>query len=445
MLDGSSFLSSTYQLMKQNLSPSQSSRKLIKPTILRSSEHPISDEILPLEIVWILSRLRWNGFLAYIVGGGVRDLLLGRIPKDFDIGTDATPEEIHRLFYNSRIIGHRFRLVHIYFRDGHFVEVSTFRRDPPSKKKTKWLTKNNNFFGTPAEDAWRRDITINGLFYDSQTGNIIDYVGGLEDLQRKVIRTIGEPDQKFAEDPVRMIRAIRHSARLELDIEPLTWNAIHRHAPKIKKCSTTRVREEFFKELRSGHAEASFRLFYKSGLLKGWLPSLAHWLKDKTKNPFSNFHCRFGRYIRSDWAEKTAIWKRLRVADKQIQQGRSFDDLILLGLLLFPIIWEQLAPFCQIKQKTSHLWNNAFEKKLTPLISELHLLPKQRDLFFQFSHTYWKLHLFSIQPSLIQALQRSPLLKEALTLLKMEFISHEIPPTEWQKFQYTFGARYNSL
>ena len=176
------------------------------PRILPRPEHNVSRKDIDDDALKVLYRLKNAGFLGYLVGGGVRDLLLARKPKDFDISTDAHPPQVKKLFRNCFIIGRRFRLCHVRF-GRKVIEVSTFRRQAePEEGET--LIRRDNTFGTPEEDAFRRDFTVNALFYDVATFSIIDYVGGLEDVQQKVIRTIGDPVVRFREDPVRMLRAV---------------------------------------------------------------------------------------------------------------------------------------------------------------------------------------------------------------------------------------------
>src|SRR6476646_6245338 len=195
------------------------------PRIRPRSQHPISRKQIDPDALKVLYRLSAAGYKAYLVGGSVRDLLLGRTPKDFDIGTDAHPQAVRRLFRNCRMIGRRFRLAHILFANGKVVEVATFRRPPAPAAEGKGpelLPTEDNTFGTPREDAYRRDFTINGLFYDIATYAVIDHVGGLDDLAAGLIRTIGDPDIRFQEDPVRLLRAIKFAARLSFGFEPAT-------------------------------------------------------------------------------------------------------------------------------------------------------------------------------------------------------------------------------
>ncbi|MDI6764160.1 MAG: polynucleotide adenylyltransferase PcnB [Thermodesulfobacteriota bacterium] len=254
----------------------------MNPITIPRSEHPISRSMIDEEALKVLYRLHRHGFLSCLVGGSVRDLLLGKAPKDFDVATNAHPHEIHALFKNSRIIGRRFRLVHVFFKGGKVVEVSTFRSHSEFEET---LTDDGQIlktdsFGTPEEDALRRDITINGLFYNIADFSIIDYVGGIADLQKKVIRTIGDPDEKFKQDPVRMIRVIRHAARTGFHIEEKTYQAILNHREEIRKCSPSRVRDELLRELKEGASTSSLRLMIETGLIFSLFPDLRRALGD---------------------------------------------------------------------------------------------------------------------------------------------------------------------
>ena len=229
----------------------------------------------------ILYRLIRSGHKAYLVGGGVRDLLLGKKPKDFDIATDATPRRVKALFSNSRIIGRRFKLVHIFFVNNKIVEVATFRdasevtesEDTDSDGVTQQIV-NDNRFGTEETDALRRDITINGLFYDVSSLSIIDYVGGVEDLKNRTVRMIGDPDVRLAEDPVRLLRVIRHAVRSSCKIEPELMASIERNNHLILQSAAVRVYEELRKDLSSGYSLGILRLLSTHGILSLLLPEI---------------------------------------------------------------------------------------------------------------------------------------------------------------------------
>ena len=255
------------------------------PLVVPRESHTLSRKDVDPDALKVLYRLKDAGYLAYIVGGGVRDLLLGRRPKDFDIGTDAHPYQIKKLFRNCFIIGRRFRLAHIRF-GTKVIEVATFRRHVSAEEVAEaeaaavaaegqphhgnhdHLIHRDNTFGTAEEDAFRRDFTLNALFYDIATFAIIDYVGGLDDLRARVIRCIGEPGVRFREDPVRMQRAISFAARLDFTIDPPVVDAIARHRGEIAKAAPARLAEEYYKILRSGSAERTFRALHRVGLLQ---------------------------------------------------------------------------------------------------------------------------------------------------------------------------------
>jgi poly(A) polymerase len=240
------------------------------PRILPRSDHTVSRRDIDADALKVLYRLKNHGHLAYLVGGGVRDLLLGRKPKDFDIGTSAHPQQVKRLFRNCFVIGRRFRLCHVRF-GKKVVEVSTFRRQAePEEGDT--LIRRDNTFGTPEEDAFRRDFTVNALFYDIATFSVIDYVGGLEDLDQRVIRTIGDPAVRFREDPVRMLRAVALAARLTFTIDRDTIEAIRALRGDIVKSAPPRLLEEFYKILRQGASRRTFEMLHEVGLLAYLLP-----------------------------------------------------------------------------------------------------------------------------------------------------------------------------
>ena len=279
----------------------------------------------------MLYRLRTSGYKAYLVGGSVRDLLLSRVPKDFDIGTDAHPQALRKLFRNCRLIGRRFRLAHILFADGKVIEVATFRRRPDPAAEAgaaELLQISDNTFGTPREDALRRDFTINGLFYDISDYSVIDWVGGLDDLEMGLIRTIGDPDVRFQEDPVRMMRAVEFASRLGFAITPDAYEAILRHRMEIVKSAPPRVTEELAQALRGGHALPTLLLMREVGLLDALLPELAAVL----------------RLPDPDHSGGTGhlFWALLEVLDAERRRGRAFGDAVLFALLFVPIVRAQV-------------------------------------------------------------------------------------------------------
>jgi poly(A) polymerase len=312
------------------------------PTIVARSDHTISRRDIDSDALKVLYRLHEHHHVAYLVGGSVRDLLLGRRPKDFDVGTSAHPHQVKKLFRNCWIIGRRFRLAHVKF-GAKTIEVATFRRqvDPaelPADAETTdhaietapgtdhgtelarerahdRLVHRDNTFGTPEEDAFRRDFTINALFYDIATFAIIDYVGGLSDLRDRLIRSIGDPGVRFLEDPVRMMRAVVFAARLDFRIDEPIVDAIETHRHEIARAAPPRLVEEYFKILRSGAAEKTLRTLKETRLLKEMTPELD----------------RAG----------AAIWQSLARLDRYRQRFEAAPDTltnaILVGTLLAPI------------------------------------------------------------------------------------------------------------
>ncbi|MDX1382430.1 MAG: polynucleotide adenylyltransferase PcnB, partial [Thermoanaerobaculia bacterium] len=252
----------------------------VPPRTLAPDEHGLSRRKISEEALKVLQRLHRSGHQACLVGGSVRDLLLDRRPKDFDVATDATPSQVRRLFRNSRVIGRRFRLVHVFFR-GVIVEVSTFRGEPEVDPDTddEHLVTDDNIFGTPRQDAFRRDFTVNALFYRIADGKIVDYVGGIEDLDEGLIRVIGDPDVRFREDPVRMLRACEMAGRLGFAIEDEAQKSIRRHATDLAKASPARMIEELLSLLRCGAAAPSLQWVWEVGLAPVLLPELEDMLE----------------------------------------------------------------------------------------------------------------------------------------------------------------------
>ena len=256
--------------------------KPIQPRVYPKQEHSISRRNIDQDALRILHRLTDNGFNAYLVGGGVRDLFLGKTPKDFDIATDATPKQIKTLFRNSRIIGKRYKLVHIFFHGGKNIEVCTFRDtdvpiDPNEVASSDApIVTRENTFGTETTDALRRDLTINGLFYDARSFSIIDYVGGVVDLKAGIIRIIGDPDVRIAEDPVRMLRVARHAARNNFTVEPITKASVVKNFHLIARASPVRVYDEIKKDLSHGSILPTLRLMHDLRLLEALIPALSN-------------------------------------------------------------------------------------------------------------------------------------------------------------------------
>jgi poly(A) polymerase len=291
----------------------------------------IPPEQIDADALKVVRRLVHSGYSAYLVGGCVRDLLLSRKPKDFDVATSATPPEIKALFRNCRIIGRRFRLAHIFF-GPKIIETSTFRANPREveaaegegvETSDELLIRRDNVFGSAEEDARRRDFTINGLFYDVDAGKVIDYVDGMADLERRTVRTIGDPDIRFREDPVRILRAIKFAARLGFTIEPAAYAAILQHKGEIAKCAAPRVLEEIYRLLRSGAARHSLELLEDTGVLDILIPPLAAQMKNSA-------------------ADRNRLYQTIDGIDAQVRNGEQVTNALLVCGIIAPFLVDVL-------------------------------------------------------------------------------------------------------
>lgn len=314
----------------------------VEPLIVQRSDHILSRQNISPEALKVLYGLKEAGYVAYIAGGGVRDLLLGRQPKDFDVVTDATPNEVRRVFRNSRLIGRRFRLAHVFFGRDKIIEVATFRANQPPDaegenpedtpesaepvetasgnphhvRRDDGLIVRDNLFGTQEEDALRRDFTVNALFYNIRDYSLIDYVGGLEDLKKRVIRFIGDPGVRCVEDPVRMIRAVRFAAMLGFDFEPATAAAIQANHEKLALANRSRLYEEVQKLFFCKAGERAYELLREFGLYGMLFPELGSWLGPSVGTP-----------------ECHRIREALKQVDEWRQAGREVSPSLLFALM----------------------------------------------------------------------------------------------------------------
>ncbi len=312
--------------------PASSEPELLAPTTTRTGEPAeIDPRELDPDAIKVVLRLHQHGHQAYLVGGCVRDLLLKRKPKDFDVATSAHPGEVRATFRNCRLIGRRFRLAHVYFKGGKIIEVSTFRANPleldasPEEEPSEngngddLLITHDNVFGTAEQDARRRDFTINGLFYDVIEGRVIDYVRGRRDLDEQYIRTIGDPEIRMREDPVRILRAVRFASKLGLDIESRTYAAMEGAVEDLPRCAPARLLEETFRLIRGGVAAPSIHLLSALDALKILLPPVDAYLR------------QYGRE-----GERT-FYAFAQALDRRVASGEPLDDAILMAALLVPI------------------------------------------------------------------------------------------------------------
>ncbi|MEX0962140.1 MAG: polynucleotide adenylyltransferase PcnB [Simkaniaceae bacterium] len=298
----------------------------MKPKKYHKKEHGIEKEQIDSHALFILERLKANGHEAFLVGGSVRDLLLGHQPKDFDISTSAKPEEVKAIFRNSILIGRRFRLAHIRF-GRKVIEVATFRAGDPESED---LIVRDNVFGTPEEDVKRRDFTINGLFYEAESESIIDYVEGYPDTKKRFLRAIGQPYMRFKQDPVRMIRLLKFQARFGLDVCEEAKQALLDCRHEITKSSSARILEEIFRMLESKSSASFIRLMADHGLLDPLLPEL-------------------GRFLEK--SEGGEIYSYLEEVDTRSHLSRP----LLLSALLFPIMEKHILTHFIDRKKNPHL------------------------------------------------------------------------------------------
>lgn len=288
----------------------------------------LDEELIDPDAAKVVRRLTRHGHEAYLVGGGVRDLLLDRRPKDFDIATSARPDDVRRLFRNSRIIGRRFRLVHVLFGGGKVIETATFRRAPEqsgSRDGDDLLIRNDNVFGDAHEDAYRRDFTINGLFYDIERREVIDWVGGMPDIDRRSVHTIGNPVVRFLEDPVRILRAVKFSARLDFGVSPEVYDAIVSCRHALQRAAKPRLFEEVLRLMREGASHRSLWIAWETGVLDVLLPELSTHLADREDGD-------------------DVVWRILSEVDRRVvEDGAVFDDTLLWLLLLLEPMREACA------------------------------------------------------------------------------------------------------
>ena len=300
------------------------------PRTISRDQHAISRKDISPSALRVLYRLHEAGYGAYLVGGAVRDLLLGEHPKDFDIATDATPEQVKHLFRNCRLIGRRFRLAHVVY-GREIIEVATFRANTDDgsgdrEQDQEGRVLRDNVYGTIEDDAERRDFTANALYYAISDFSVRDYVGGFEDVNNRVMKLIGDPETRYREDPVRMLRAVRLAAKLRFRIDAASADPIPKLASLLQEASAARLFEECLKLFLSGHAEASFLGLEAHGLLAGLLPETAVALASNRSG-----------------ALRRMLLEGLRATDARIAADEPVSPAFLFALLLWPAYCRTLA------------------------------------------------------------------------------------------------------
>ncbi len=349
--------------------PSPQESRIIRDTII----FPAS---LDPDAVKIVKRLKRFGHTAYLVGGCVRDLLLGMIPKDFDIATSARPRQIKRLFRNSKIIGRRFKLAHILFRGNKIIEVSTFRKIPDENSKhfqsDGLLILRDNVYGEPWNDAQRRDFTINALFYDLDERAVIDYTGGFSDLQEKRLKTIGDPVVRLREDPVRILRAVKFSCRLDLEIDPKLLIAMKEHVHELTKSAPPRVKEEIIRLVSCGASREAVQMLFDIGGIPVLLPE------------FSGVEARQDSYFGSDLAGKMLVEGLCGAMDGFDRGRRTCPDTLYLAMLLAHIVGATLVDTVDRQSDRTAV----IEQTLKPITQRMGVSRKDHHRIVQIIHAF---------------------------------------------------------
>jgi len=302
------------------------------PIIISSDAHHVSTEDISELALKVIKRLREAEFDAYLVGGGVRDLLLGKKPKDFDVATNALPEQANKQFRNSRLIGRRFRLLHVHF-GREIIEVATFRghhKDADDEAAVHGVVRDgmivrDNVYGTMCEDAWRRDFTVNALYFCPQKNTLLDYTGGFSDLQSRILRMIGDPEQRYMEDPVRMLRAARFAAKLDFTLHPETEAPLTKLATRLNAVPPARLFEEVLKLFLSGHAEKTFEFLLRYQLFEPLFPYTYPFLQDPSSVAYQ------------------LVLKGLRNTDARVAAGKPVTPAFLFAVMLWPAMQDFAA------------------------------------------------------------------------------------------------------
>lgn len=362
------------KFIKKLLRRSQDRHKPIEASyVIPRNEHQLSKTNISNNALKVLNRLNGEGFQAFLVGGSVRDLLLGKVPKDFDVATNATPAQIKSLFRNGRIIGRRFKLVHVIFhRD--IIEVATFRGTETAEANHQLTNERgmlirDNVYGTLDEDAWRRDFTINSLYYNIDDASIVDITGGVEDINQRLVRVIGNPETRYQEDPVRMLRAIRFSAKLHFEIAPDTAEPILRLNHLIRHVSSSRLFDEIVKLYQCGEAESVQRLLTHFGLFEQLFPQTA-------------------ALFNTEYPVNALIGLALENTDTRIRDNKPITPAFLFSVLLwFPLM--ALAKSFQTEQNLPPL--PALEKAMSQVIAEQNQIIAIPKRFSQVMREIWLL------------------------------------------------------
>lgn len=346
----------------------------------------INDKAVHPDALSVIKCLQKNGYQAFIVGGGIRDLLVGLHPKDFDIATDATPNQVKKLFHNCRLIGRRFRLAHVYFKQ-HIIEVATFRgshdntEDPNLARSNNGMITRDNVFGSIEEDAQRRDFGVNALYYDPISNQVLDFTRGLKDLKKKQIHMIGDANTRMIEDPVRMLRAFRFANKLNFSIAPQTFQAIETNWHRLKMISSSRLYDEYQKLFTLGYARANFDSLYHHHFIDTLFPQVSHTLDQPHSLAF--------------------IRQALDNSDQRIQANKKLNPAFLLAALLWPTLQVQLHKIGEQQQDRFLNIDQCYALMEQILARQIQVmaLPKRACEFI--------LDIWRLQPNLVAYLKKS--------------------------------------
>jgi len=380
------------------------------PRVYSRDEHPVSRKLISQEALKVLYRLNGAGFRACLVGGGVRDLLLGRQPKDFDIATDALPEQVRELFRNCRLIGRRFRLAHVRF-GREIIEVATFRaplseEDCASSQTEDGRILRDNAYGTIDDDAWRRDFSANALYYDIASFSIIDYVGGMEDIRRGVLRLIGDPEIRFREDPVRMLRAIRFAVKLGFSLEPETEAFIQKSSSLLDTIAPARLFDEVLKLLHGGAALETFSALRHYGLLTHLFPLTEQALSED-----------------ADGLPAQLVSAALENTDARVQAEKSVTPAFLLAALLWGPAEQERAKLLAEGLSEHEARESAADTIISLQVTRL-AVPRRLS---QMTREIWGLQgrLLQMTPKRAQKLLEHPRFRAAYDFLMLRAVAGE--------------------
>lgn len=397
--------------------------------VIPRADHPISRNAISANALKVLYRLKDEGYDAFLVGGGVRDILIGRLPKDFDIATNAHPEKIRKCFRNSRIIGRRFRLVHVFFPD-EIIEVSTFRANAAesSRPDTKMI-KSDNTFGTIEEDAWRRDFTVNALYYNINDFSMVDYTNGMPDIKAKLIRMIGDPTQRYHEDPVRLLRALRFAAKLNFTLEKNTEAALIQLSHLLQHVPASRLFDEILKLFFDGSAWATYQKLLEYNYLCVLFPSISY-VMTAHKNKIN----------------ETLIELALKATDERFMAGLSVNPAFLLAVLLWPVLSSELI---KMKNKKSKFYSrlHIMIDDVIAAQTKVIMIPKRLQFIIR---DIWILQFYleAQRPGRIKTISQHRYFRAAVDFMELRAKAGETSPDQfnwWHAFQLATPSAQNEM